>query len=194
MLDVLKEYNRPNDKISELLKSSNLIAIKRGLYIVGPSTGLTGPSPFLIANQLRGPSYITAESALSYWGLIPERTFEIRSATTKSTKKYSTEVGRFSYQQLSLPYYSFGIKSVELAGEMRALMATPEKALCDQIIFTSNFQLRSVKQTVEYLIEDLRLDEDMLRNFDLELMSSWTEDAPKQKSIQMLINTLRKQC
>lgn len=192
ILELLKDYSRPNDKISELLKSGDLIAVKRGLYAIGPKTGLAQPSPYLIANQLRGPSYITAETALSYWGLIPERTFEIRSATTKTTKKYTTEVGRFSYQQLPLPYYSFGIKSVELAGEMRALIATPEKALCDQIIFTSNIQLRSVKQATEYLLDDLRLDDELLRGFDLEMIRTWLEDSPKMKSLQMLINTLEK--
>jgi hypothetical protein len=101
-------------------------------------------------------------------------------------------VGRFSYQQLPLPYYSFGIKSVELAGEMRALIATPEKALCDQIIFTSNIQLRSVKQATEYLLDDLRLDDELLRGFDLEMIRTWLEDSPKMKSLQMLIKTIEK--
>lgn len=192
ILDLLKEYSRPNDKISELLKSGELIAVKRGMYSVGSIPGLAQPSPYLIANHLRGPSYITAETALSFWGFIPERTFEIRSATTKTTKKYSTKVGRFSYQQLPFPYYSFGIKSVELAENQRALIASPEKALCDQIIFTSNVQLRSVKQTTEFLLDDMRLDDELLRGLDLKMISTWLSNSPKSSSIKMLINTLEK--
>lgn len=192
ILELLKEYSRPNDKISELLKTGELIAVKRGLYAVGSIPGLAQPSPYLIANHLRGPSYITAETALSYWGFIPERTYEIRSATTKTTKKYSTKVGRFSYQQLPLPYYAFGIKSVELSENQRALMASPEKALCDQIIFTSNVQLRSVKQTTEFLLDDMRLDDELLRGLDLKIISTWLANSPKSSSIKMLINTLEK--
>lgn len=67
ILEVLKDYKRPSDKISELIKNGELISLKKGLYIVGPTTNLRPPEPLLIANHLRGPSYISIESALSYW-------------------------------------------------------------------------------------------------------------------------------
>ena len=66
MLDMLKDYKRPNDKISELIKKGDHILLKRGLYISGRNTDLTTPEPFLIANYLWGPSYVSLESALSY--------------------------------------------------------------------------------------------------------------------------------
>ena len=88
VLEMLSDYQRPNDKISELLKSKELISIRRGLYIAGPKLDLATPEPFLIANHLRGPSYVTLESALSYWNMIPERTYELSSATIKTSKKY----------------------------------------------------------------------------------------------------------
>ena len=66
LLEMLKDYKRPNDKISEWIKSGELIAIRRGLYITGPETDLPVPEPFLIANHLRGPSYVSSETALSY--------------------------------------------------------------------------------------------------------------------------------
>ena len=41
--------------------------------------------------------------------------------------------------------------------------ATPEKALCDKIVMTSGVFLRSVQQTNEFLMEDLRIEsEDLL--------------------------------
>ena len=88
ILDILKDYKRPNDKISELIKNGELILLKRGLYIPGKNTDLIVPEPFLIANYLWGPSYVSLETALSYWGLIPERVFEIRSVTMKLSKKF----------------------------------------------------------------------------------------------------------
>ena len=65
ILDMLKDYKRPNDKISELIKSGELTPLKKGLYIPGIKTDLTGPETFLIANHLWGPSYVSLESAMS---------------------------------------------------------------------------------------------------------------------------------
>jgi hypothetical protein len=46
---MLKDYKRPNDKITELIKSGELISLKKGRYIPGIKTDLTGPETFLIA-------------------------------------------------------------------------------------------------------------------------------------------------
>lgn len=192
MLDMLKDYKRPNDKISELIKGGELIPLKKGLYVSGVKTDLTGPEPFLIANHLWGPSYTSLESAMSYWGLIPERVYEVSSITIKLSKKYKTPLGRFSYRSMPLPYYSFGIRSVELSPGQVALVATPEKALCDKIITTAGLTLRSPAQTRSFLMDDLRIDPEWLHKFNLKELRSWIEDAPKKKSLRMLIKTLEK--
>jgi hypothetical protein len=191
-MEALSSYGRPNDKISEMLKSGELLALRRGLYVPGPELDLPLPNNFLIANHLRGPSYVSLESALSYWGLIPERVYEISSVTTKTSKTYETAIGRFSYQHLMTPYYSFGIKSVRLTDVQTALVASPEKALCDKIILTSGVLLRSIPQALDFLLEDMRLDEDLLRGFDIATIHSWIEDAPKKNSLQMLVNSLER--
>ena len=191
LLEILREYKRPNDKISELIKNDELVSLRRGLYVPGPNTDLPIPEYFLIANHLRGPSYVSLEAALSYWGLIPERTYEISSVTVKSSKKYKTPVGRFGYQQLPTPYYSYGICRVKLTPNQLVLMASPEKAICDKIVLTPNINLRSIKQTRAFLLEDLRMNENLLRTLNLEIITSWLEDAPKKNSLKMLIATLK---
>ena len=191
ILDLLKDYHRPNDKISELIKNEELISVKRGLYLVGNTLDLPKPESFLVANHLRGPSYVSIESALSYFGLIPERTYEISSVTTKTSKKYRTPAGRFSYSHLPLPYYSFGIQYVEIASKQFVLIASPEKAICDKIILTSKINLRSTITVKSFLIEDLRMDIDDLRNLNVKMIEAWLDDAPKRNSIKMLINTIR---
>jgi predicted transcriptional regulator of viral defense system len=190
ILDLLRDYKSPNDKISELLKSKELISLRRGLYMIGPNIDLPKPEPFLVANHLRGPSYVSLESALSYWNMIPERVYEISSVTTKTSKQYKTEVGRFSYQQLQTPYYSYGIKNIEYSAKQTILIASREKALCDKIILTPRINLRSVKQTKEFLIEDLRMDAEVLRTLETKTMEYWIKEAPKRNSIKMLIKTL----
>ena len=190
ILEILSEYQSPNDKISELLKSKELISIRRGLYITGPKMDLPSPEPFLIANHLRGPSYVSLESALSYWNMIPERTYEISSVTIKTSKKYKNQVGRFSYQQLKTPYYSYGIKSIENSPKQTMLVASPEKALCDKVVLTPKINLRSIKQTREFLMDDLRMDSEVLSTLDTEVMELWIKNASKKSSLEMLIKTL----
>ncbi|MEP7197950.1 MAG: hypothetical protein ABI851_15635 [Saprospiraceae bacterium] len=190
ILGLLNDYQSPNDKISELLKSKKLISLRKGLYIAGPTMDLPTPGPFLIANHLRGPSYVSLESALSYWNMIPERAYEISSVTIKTSKLYKTPVGRFSYQQLKTPYYSYGIKSIEYSPKQTILVASAEKALCDKVVLTSKIYLRSIKQTREFLMEDLRIDSEILKSLDTKVMELWIKNAPKKSSLQMLIKTL----
>ena len=191
LLHLLREYKSPNDKISELIKNGDLISLRRGLYVAGPNTELPLPELFLIANNLRGPSYVSLESALSYWGFIPERVYEVSSVTVKSSKTIRTEIGRFDYQKLPKPYYAFGIQSVQLKPGQYALMASPEKAVCDKIILTPNINLRSVKQVKCFLLDDLRIDEELLQTLDAALIASWLSDTPKKNSIKNLVKTLK---
>jgi len=72
------------------------------------------------------------------------------------------------------------------------MIASPEKALCDKIVLTSGVQLRSISQTMDFLLEDLRIDEEQLQTLDIQAIQSWVEDAPKRNSLQMLVNTLQR--
>ena len=69
-------------------------------------------------------------------------------------------------------------------------MATPEKALCDKVIATPRLLLRSVKQTEEYLVEDLRIEKSYLRDLNVRKINDWMIDAPKKSSISLLYKTL----
>ena len=192
IMDMLKDYKRPNDKISELVKAGVLVTVKNGLYVVGPKVKTPKPEPFLVANHLHGPSYVSMESALSHWGFIPERVYEVSSITTKASRTYQTPMGRFTYFHTALPYYAFGLKSVSLTARQVVLIASPEKALCDKVIQTSGVQLRSPNETMDFLLEDMRIDEEMLNQLDLKEMDSWINEAPKKSSIAMLIKTLHR--
>ncbi len=191
LLDLLKEYKRPYDKISELVKQGILVLVRRGVYITGPKLNIPKPEPFLLANHLLGPSYVSLETALSFWGFIPEKVYETSSVTTQKSAIYKTPVGRFSYTHIPLPYYSFGMQQVELTKMQRVLMATPEKALCDKIVTTSGLILRSSMQVKELLMEDLRIERNMLRNLDYKMISSWKIDAPKKSSLDLFLKTLK---
>lgn len=191
VISLLKGYKRPNDKVHALLNEGVLESVKKGLYIAGPAIKTAKPEPFLLANHILGPSYVSVDTALSYHGWIPERVYEVASMTTKASRKFTTPLGVFTYTHLSLPYYAFGIRQIQLADEQYSMMATPEKALFDKIITTSGLILRSHTQVLKYLLEDLRINEDRLRECDLQNMSQWVQDASKAESLSMIIKTIK---
>ncbi len=85
----LNGYKSPNDKISSMEKSGDLIRLKKGLFVVSPEISNQNISRELAANHLYGPSYVSLESALSFYGLIPEKVYAVRSVTTRLSKEFS---------------------------------------------------------------------------------------------------------
>ena len=80
------EIKYKHNKVSALEKRGDLIRLKQGLYVNHADVSQKPLSLFLIGNNLYGPSYISLQSALRYYGLIPEQVFTICSMTTKPSK------------------------------------------------------------------------------------------------------------
>ena len=192
LADLLKEYKRPNDKILSLKADGLIEPIKKGLYIAGRSLGAERPESALLANHILGPSYLSMESALAHYGLIPEKVFAVTSMTTKASRKFQTNIGLYAYTNLPLPYYAFGLATVSLSKDQQAIMAIPEKALCDKIATTAGITLRSQSSARDYVFGNLRMEEEDLAKFDLNAMLSWLENAPKRESLEMLIKMIEK--
>lgn len=190
LLGLLRGYSRPYDKIMEMVNQGILVQLRRGLYMTTPLVSKITPEPFLIANHLYGPSYISLDSALFHWGLIPERVFEISSVTPRMSKKIMVQNVVYSYTHLPITYYPVGIQSISLTKTQTVLIASPEKALCDKVITTAGINLRSKQQAMAFLVEDLRIEKDQLRELNTTEMTSWLPVCPKRKSIQLLIETL----
>lgn len=191
LLTLLTGYKRPNDKINELVRERALTPIKKGLYIAGPSLDAGKPEPYLLANYLYGPSYVSLETALSFHNMIPEKVYEVASMTTKASRKFSTEVGVYTYSKLPLPYYAYGIEQIRFSERQSALIASKEKALCDKILTTPGVLFRSPSQAHSYLFEDLRIDPVKLREFSTDKVRSWLKKSPKKSSIEMLLKVLK---
>ena len=92
---------------------------------------LTEDTLFFISNQMYAPSYISLETALSYYGFIPEGVFKITAITTLKTKNFTSPLGIFGYQNLK-PKLFFGYQLITF-NNFRFKMAEPEKALLDYL-------------------------------------------------------------
>jgi predicted transcriptional regulator of viral defense system len=190
LVSLLKSFKQPNDKIHKLMRDGFILPIKKGLYIAGPRLNSAKPEPFLLANHILGPSYISVETALAHHGYIPERVYEIASMTTKTSRTFKTSVGTFTYTRLSLPYYAFGIERVRLTDDQYAMVASPAKAICDKIITTTGLLFRSKKSVQEFLIENMRMDTEKLKELSTVEMATWIPKSLKGESLLMVINAI----
>ncbi len=185
---VFTEYGFPGNKISLLEQSGNLIRLKRGLYTVSPEVTGQTLSLELIANHLYGPSYVSMEYALSYYGLIPERVFEIKSMTSKRSRQFVNELATFSYIEIPTDYFPIGIRQV--SSTQTFLIASPEKALCDLIAYTQGLRIQSLKSMLQYLEEDIRFDTSEFAHFDVELIRKCVEVGKKKRELSILLKLL----
>jgi len=180
-------YKYPRNKISALEKHGKIIRLKKGLYIVSDKISHKSLSRELIANHLYGPSYVSFETALAFYGLIPERVFTVRSATFKRAKKFENCVGNFEYITIPQNYYSIGISQQTVDNEYAYLIATPEKALCDMFLATRNLRMQSVKAMQLYLEENLRIDFSVLQKIDIEIIKNCIETGKKKMELTYLM-------
>ena len=196
LLSILDEYRSPNDKIVRMIDEGLLLPIKKGLYAVSPEiTGISLSLP-LVANLLYGPSYVSMEYALHHYGITPERVVEITSMTTRRGKIYDLTVGRFSYTHSPPEFYAVGIDRIENSDKTGFLMASPEKALCDKLVFTRNLNIKSRDALEGLLFDDLRIEEDSLARFDTRVIDDCILAGIKTDMLQALlklVNTLQRE-
>ncbi|MBQ0059303.1 MAG: hypothetical protein KBS83_05020 [Lachnospiraceae bacterium] len=146
--------------VQAMVKKGVIISLKRGLF----ETDVNTPG-FVLANSMLGPSYLSFEYALAYYGMIPERVCTYTSAVCGRNKtiEYENRFGVFTYRDVPenvFPYYY----TRELFGERPYLIANREKALCDQLSTIS--PIRGIKDFREYLFDGMRLDEDIFEELD----------------------------
>jgi hypothetical protein len=190
LLSILGEYRSPNDKIARMVDDGFLNPIKKGIYVVSPEiTGIPISLP-LVANLLYGPSYVSMDYALHHYGIIPERVVEVTSMTTRRGKLFDLPIGRFSYIHSPLALYAIGIERVENADQTGFLMASPEKALCDKLLFTRNLNIRTARAMEELLFDDLRVDEDSLAGFNPEVIRACMAAGLKVAMLKVLIRII----
>ena len=171
LLDSLKQYERPRDKITNLLRQKAIIRVKKGIYVFGPKYARRPFSREILANMIYGPSCISLDFALHYHGLIPERVEAVTSVTSGRGRRFVTPVGLFIYRQIPPPAFPIGIDQVQLEGGRSFLMAVPEKALADKIQDDRGTGIRSQEDMQRYLTQNLRIDAESLEKLRIEILS-----------------------
>ncbi len=177
----LVSYKSKRDKISHLIKTGEIVRIKKGLYVLNESYRRGNISLEHLSNLLYGPSYVSLEYALSYYGLIPEKVVTLTAVTTGRSREFKTPLGVFTYRNIALAPFSSGMEIIEFQPEIRFMMASPEKALADFIQSQKGVPSQSTQQYEQYLFENIRMDSGLLSSLSVRELKAFSATYKSQK-------------
>jgi predicted transcriptional regulator of viral defense system len=152
------------NNIENWQKKGYIIQLRRGFYILGHLKHAI--DPMVLASKMYAPSYISLETALSYYGIIPEAVFTATSVTSRETKEFSNDFGKFTFQKIKKE--AFGgyetVKNKEF--DISFNLALPEKALVDFFYLNRNILDGSREQFEGYRFsEEFRYNRKRLLGF-----------------------------
>lgn len=108
-------------QLHQWVKGGDLVSLKRGLYMF-PGRRVDRVE---IARYLYSPCYVSLESALNLYGIMPDIPFALTLVTPRTTRSFNTPLGRFIYHK---------IKQEAFTGfDPHTLVAQKEKALLDYL-------------------------------------------------------------
>lgn len=137
--DVFKWFSEANrqtvkNQLSHWTAKNYLLRLKKNLYFI-QETELK--DEFILANQLYQPSYVSLESALNYYGIIPDVLFNVTSVSSRKTQEFKNKFGLFLYRSLRSELF-FGWQEVKVDKHQFYKIAKPEKALFDFLYLNKN--------------------------------------------------------
>ncbi len=182
--DIQKQFHSfDSRRLVEWQQKGYLLKIKRGYYCFA-ERNRGEQFLYFAANKIYSPSYISFESALAYYNLIPEGVFTTTSASTKNTANYSSPIGNFNYKHIKSDLY-FGYKLLN-EKDFTIKIAEPEKVILDY------FYINKLNNFDE--IEGMRFNEIVAKeiiNFDkLRTYQRVFDSKILNKRIQMLIQII----
>lgn len=155
--------------IVRLIRDKILIKVEKNKYILNDSK----INDFELANFLYTPSYISFETALNLYNILPQFPYEVTSATTKKTAVKKIQGKAFSYSHLDKSLY-WGFKKRE-----NFLIADAEKAFLDQVYLVAKG------------IKNLNFGEIDLSQLKKEAVTAYLNHFPKTNQFIIMINKLQ---
>lgn len=121
---------------------------------------------FKISNIIYNPSYISLESAFSYYWIIPEQVFSVTCVSTKKTNAFSTDIWIFQYKKIKNELFFW--YEVKIIKKYKILIVSLEKALLDYFYLYDN-----INDIIDF--EYLRFNKENLKeNLDINLLQKYS--------------------
>lgn len=173
---LLAEKTIYNYQFSLWSKNGFLMRLKNGRYLFTQDRARVKGDE--VASFLYGPSYLSLETALAWYGFIPEMVYAYVSVTSRINRRFTNELGTFIYRHIK-PQLFWGYAEIQTEyGHI--LIAEPEKALLDYLYMN----LRRIRTDSDF--ENVRLNMDAVKEkidvqkylkylsaFDIKKMKVW---------------------
>ena len=154
------------NNLTNWLKKGYIERLKRDLYAcVEPILESEIPD-FYVANRLYTPSYVSLETALSLYNIIPEIAVQVTSVTTKPSREFKNRHGVFMYRSCRKRAFT-GYLIVVYEG-YKVLIADEEKALVDFLYFKQ-------RQGLSIDFEEERFDAEILKGIEWKKAEEYAE-------------------
>ena len=120
-----------------------------------------------ISNCLHHPSYISLESAISFYHIIPEHVFTHQAVSTRKTILYETPAGNFNYRSIKKELY-FGYQIIYNEG-LPVVIADLEKAILDYLYLNPSVKTGEDIQGLRWNFDEIQnqLDWEKLHNYKI---------------------------
>ena len=122
-------------QLSDWLNRGYIRSLAGGLYLLA-DVQVDERTLFMLANRLYEPSYISRESALAHYLVIPESVLGMTSVSSRKTRQFDSKWGRFSYSSIK-PTLMFGYRIVVHEQLIKYKIASLEKAVLDYLYWNS---------------------------------------------------------
>ncbi len=150
-------YKAPEKALEIWANKGQLIRLKRGLY-----TNASSYNPLVIAGAIHSPSYISFETALAIYGLIPERVEAVMSVVDGPQLKFRVYDRLFLYRKQKRRLFAEGMTMTAIADKF-VLIATKEKALLDTLAWRKFRTAEMSKRDIfDFVKDSLRVEEEDL--------------------------------
>jgi len=154
------------NNLGRWVKKNLFIRLRRNLYeLIEPGLESNIPDVY-VANKLYAPSYISLETALSIYSLIPDIAFHVTSITTLPTREFKNKYGSFFYRSCQKKAFT-GCRLMQYEG-FKVLIADQEKALVDFIYF-------SLRQRKPLDFEEERFERDLISKLSWDRVLEYTK-------------------
>ncbi|MFH1931643.1 MAG: hypothetical protein ABIN18_08665 [Pseudomonadota bacterium] len=163
-------------QLSLWVKKGYLLRLKNGIYAFSrEKEKLRGEG---IAFLLCQPSYLSLESALAWYGFIPEIVYAYTSVTARITRTFENACGRFIYRHVKSELFWGYVEMKTDHGPY--LLAEPEKALLDYLYLNlarinNENDFENIRLNEEQMVKTLNKDKFMiyLKAFGGKKMDKW---------------------
>jgi predicted transcriptional regulator of viral defense system len=122
------DYNSLKVSLSKLVKSQKIVRIARGYYAVV----LSDVDLEAFSLEYYGPSYLSFEWALGYYGILSQQSYGLTLATVRRGREVDVKNSSLIYRHIQKKHFWGFVK----VGDK--LIAEPEKAFLDQVYLSLN--------------------------------------------------------